>query len=174
MCADPALRDDAVQVDCSTGTLLISEKSLQYELSSTELGPGGRDVLARVVPRYLDRYLDVVCDGASDCPQLKAIEVSGHTDATGGRDVNDIIGSERARRVLEYMRAAPAFEKHSRLILDKGYTSGFADTRPPHGDERRPGQWQEARRIEVQVRFDAEAVLANVNEAIRRATHGGN
>jgi outer membrane protein OmpA-like peptidoglycan-associated protein len=174
LCSDPGLKDEAVQVDCSTGTLLISEKSLRYDLSSTELKPAGREVLARIVPRYLDRYLEVVCAGKSDCSQLQGIEISGHTDATGDRGVNDIIGSERARRVLEYMRLAPEFEKYSQLISDKGFTSGFADTRPPHGEYRRDGQWDEARRIEIQVRFDAETVLQNLNKAIERAANRAN
>lgn len=170
LCADPELQDAAVQVDCSTGTLLISEQSLRYALSSTDLPQAGSDVLARIVPRYLDRYLAVVCSGAPDCEQLKGIEVSGHTDATGNREINDVIGSERARKVLDFMRTAPAFERHSRLLSDKAYISGFADTRPPSGEIRRVGDWQDARRIEIQVRFDAEAVLKNVNDAIQKAT----
>jgi outer membrane protein OmpA-like peptidoglycan-associated protein len=173
LCTDESLKQGtAIRIDCSTGTLLISEESLRYETSKTELSENGRAVLSKIVPLYLERYLAAVCGQEPDCESLKGIEISGHTDATGSFQLNGQIGSERATRVLDFMTTEPVFERFHVLLRAKAFTTGYADTRPPSGRQRRNDAWDEARRIEVQIHFDAERVLRDVNRVLSELENG--
>ena len=72
--------------------------------------------------RESDPLLASVADIANRCPSVK-IQVSGHTDAIGGRASNRILSQHRAQSVAEFLTqrgvAAPRIE-----------TAGFGDTRP--------------------------------------------
>lgn len=174
LCNDPELEaGQAIEVDCSTGRLLISERSLRYETAATELPTEGRDVLARVVPLYLQRYLASVCEGRTDCEALKGIEVSGHTDETGSYQLNGRLGGERAQRVLDYMMSSASFSAFHSLLREKAFTTGYADTRAPDGGPRTVGRRDDARRIEIQVHFDGEKLLRDVNKILQELDRGG-
>ena len=172
LCEDETLQQDAIRIDCSTGTLLISERSLQYETARTELSDRGKSVLSSAVPIYLRRYLAAVCGGKTNCESLKGVEVSGHTDATGSYQLNGEIGSARATRVLDFMMASEAFQEFHVLLRTKAYTTGYADTKPPSGQAYRDAAWSDARRIEIQVHFDAERLLRDVSHVLSEMRNG--
>ena len=59
-------------------------------------------------------------------------------------------------------------ERFRRLLFEKSFAVGYADSRPP---EERPYQtdqleWAEARRIEVQVRIDKTSILQEIKRLL--------
>ncbi|MDM7995628.1 MAG: OmpA family protein [Acidobacteriota bacterium] len=157
MCTDPSLNTRHSKVDCNTGRLIITEESLRYELNETVLKPEGKAILISIIPNYLDRIRNY--EGFEE--RLKSIEVSGHTDSTGDFDDNVYIGSTRAANVLNFLIAEPQMERHSKLLKDKAFSSGYADTVPPSSTSRVMGSknWPDARRIEIQIHLDEAGIL---------------
>ncbi len=164
MCDDPELQGPAVHVDCETGRLIISEESLRYAINSTELSPEGRDLLRDFVPKYLDRVRHI--EGFEDL--FQSLEISGHTDASGGILVNTDIGGQRAAKVLKFLLSAEELRPYHELLASKAFAAGYANTRPPEGVAvpADTNDWPAARRIEIQLHLDEAGILREVKQVL--------
>lgn len=164
MCTDPGLNTQNARVDCNTGRLIISEESLRFGLNKTDLKPEGQEVLLSIVPDYLDRVRQY--KGFDE--RLKGIEISGHTDATGEFQTNVDIGTARAANVLKFLIESPQMKSHAGLLKEKAFSAGYADTVPPIAipRERRPENWPDARRIEIQIHLDDAEILKELKNLL--------
>lgn len=163
ICHDRELnRIENVMVDCNTGALVISEKSLRFRFGRTELGKDAEAILRQAVPKYLEivhrypRFLE----------KIKTIEISGHTDRADIRGANPYISRERAGQVLDYLKREPDMEPYQYLLKDKAITAGYSDTLFPEKciDER----CDEARRVEITIRLDDANVLRDFLKILRQ------
>lgn len=167
ICQDEFFRSDPrIRVDCETGTLIFTEASLSYERSAVELPEAGKQVLVEVVPKYLAKVTQYLTGRV----QLEGIEIAGHTDSTGDYGSNSYISRERAGRVLLFLVDAPELARFRKLLLTKGYASGYADSHPPRSRSR-PREtevldWPEARRIEVRVHIDKTTILRDIKRLL--------
>ncbi len=175
ICADEGLdsleNDDVIVIDCDTGSLVISERSLRYPTNGRELGVEGKALLEKVVPKYLDavqRHMELARTGLRDEQvfDIEGIEISGHTDWTGDYGSNTYIGRERAGHVLVFLVDSPALERHRKLLIDKAYSAGYAFSRPPDGVQS-GGESELARRIEIQVKIDNVSVLKDLQKLLK-------
>lgn len=167
ICQDEFFRSDPrIQVDCETGTLIITEASLSFERSAVELPEAGKRILVEVVPKYLDKVARYLTGRVL----IEGIEVAGHTDSTGDYGSNSYISRERAGRVLLFLVDAPELAPFRGLLLANGYATGYADSRPPRSGARPPEgrslDWPEARRIEVQVHIDKTSILRDLKRLL--------
>ena len=159
--------EGAVDIDCEIGRLVISESSLRYPLNGVQLSEEGERLLERVVPPYLA----IVRNSLASHPsvELEGVEISGHTDSTGDLRTNSYIGRDRAGRVYVFLMESPVFEPFRDLLDERGYTSGFRDSRPPEGVAR-GGETELARRIEIQVRIKNVSVLRDLRRLLNQLT----
>ncbi|GAB4247450.1 MAG: hypothetical protein Kow00109_23560 [Acidobacteriota bacterium] len=165
ICQDEFFRSDPrIQVDCETGTLIITEASLSYEKSAVDLPEAGKQILVEVVPKYLEKVTQYLTGRV----QIDGIEIAGHTDSTGDYGSNSYISRERAGRVLLFLVDAPELAPFRQILLTKGYATGYADSRPPRSSApAAPGlDWPEARRIEVQVHIDKTSILRDIKRLL--------
>jgi len=171
ICHDEFFQSDPrIEVDCETGTLIITEASLSYEKSAVELPEIGKQVLVDVVPKYLENVTHYLRGRV----QIEGIEISGHTDSTGDYGSNSYISRERAGRVLLFLIDAPELARFRSLLMEKGYATGFADSRPPRftGPATPSTQpvsgldWPEARRIEIRVHIDKTIILRDIKRLL--------
>lgn len=96
---------------------------LTFELNSAELSPQAR------------RYVDTIAEAMRRKPDL-VVRVSGHTDASGGDDVNVRLSLRRAQAVHRYL-----IERHGidggRLVVEGEGSRRPLDTRNPYADVNR-------------------------------------
>jgi outer membrane protein OmpA-like peptidoglycan-associated protein len=165
LCEDEVLKEDrSVDVNCNTGSLIITESSLRYPRSGTELSEEGKRVLDRIVPRYLSVVTEHLTQYFTEEDILEGIEVGGHTDSTGDYGSNSWVSRERAGNVLLYLMDSVSLEDYHGLLQEKGYTVGYADSRLP--TDRTDADIPEARRIELKVHLNDSKILEQIMELI--------
>lgn len=153
---------DNVEIDCNTGALVISEKSLRFGFAQTELGREAEAVLRQAVPRYLEiihRYPQFL-------NRIEVIEISGHSDRADTRNANPFISRERAGQVLAFLLDEPAMKPYTDLLKHRAITAGYSDTRfpPACSDDR----CAEARRVEITIRLSETDVLRDFINILRQ------
>lgn len=162
VCEEFQEEDERLQAQCENGTLILTEESLRFGFNSVNLSERGKEVLRQTVPRYLEAVLKT----ERELIQITSIEISGHTDAPTRTTMgNYAIGEQRAANVLDFLLAASEMEPYQGLLKDKATVVSYADTKPPKNLPPRVGlEWPEARRIEIQVHFDDDAVLEELKQ----------
>lgn len=163
ICTDRELAEiHNVEVDCNTGALVISEKSLRFGFGSTDLGEEAKHALRQAVPKYLEivhrypRFLE----------RIQVIEISGHTDKEDIGNANPFISRERAGQVLCFLLDEPAMKYYTDLLKAKAVTSGYSATRFPDSCEQ--DRCAEARRVEITIRLSETDVLREFLEILRQ------
>jgi len=122
-------RSEAEKQLLSTGLLLLD--AVYFESGKTEISINSKPYL-NIIAKMLTKY-----------PKLQ-IEVSGHTDSTGGADYNMRLSQGRAEAVMQYMlEVAPDFQ--GRLSA-----KGYGATRPKASNSTPEGR-KLNRRTELEV-----------------------
>ncbi|MDD2389914.1 MAG: OmpA family protein [Desulfobacterales bacterium] len=163
ICHDRNLSEiENVEVDCNTGALVISEKSLRFGFGRTELGQEAEAILRQAVPKYLE----IIYRYPQFLERIEVVEISGHTDRADTRNANPFISRERAGQVLSFLLNEPAMKPYMDLLKKKAITAGYSDTRFPVGcvDER----CAEARRVEITIRLSETDVLRDFLNILRQ------
>lgn len=163
ICTDKELSEiENVDVDCNTGALVISEKSLRFGFAKTDLGDEARIALRKAVPKYLE----IVNRYPKFLERIELIEVSGHTDKEDTRNANPFISRERAGQVLSFLLEDPSMAAHLNLLKEKGVSSGYSATRFPPGCTQ--DRCAEARRVEITIRLSETDVLREFLKILRQ------
>lgn len=163
ICRDRDLAQiDNVEVDCNTGALVISEKSLRFGFAKTELGAEAEAVLRQAVPKYLE----IVYRYPKFLEKIEVIEISGHTDRPDGRNANPYISRERAGQVLSFLMDEPKMKPYLSLLREKAITAGYSDTRFPK--KCREAKCADARRVEITIRLSETDVLRDFLKILRQ------
>ena len=154
ICNEKELQDiENVEVNCKTGALVISEKSLRFGFASTNLGEDAKRALRKAVPKYLEiinrypRFLE----------RVQMIEISGHTDRVDTNNANPFISRERAGQVLSFLMEEPSMAPYLDLLNNKAVTSGYSSTIFP--ESCRDKKCPEARRVEIKIRLNETSTL---------------
>ena len=86
-------------------------KQIFFNLNSAQISDKSHDLLSEIADVLLRN------------PQVRLVEIQGHTDSTGNPDANQALSQERADAVREWLIAAGV--DASRLV-----SRGYGDTRP--------------------------------------------
>ena len=163
ICHDTDLdKIENVEVDCQTGALVISEKSLRFAFAATDVGEEAKIALLRAVPKYLEiihRYPDFI-------KKIEQIEISGHTDKVDKNYANPYFSRERAGQVLSFLLTAPEMKDYTGLLKTKAVTAGYASTRFPESCEE--DRCSEARRVEITIRLDETDMLREFLQILKQ------
>ena len=151
-----------VSVDCNTGALIISEKSLRFGFGETKLTEEAEATLRLAVPKYLE----IVYRYPKFLGKIKLVEISGHTDKEDIGGANPLISRQRAGQVLTFLLKEPDMEPYTDLLKTRAITAGYSDTQFPKAcvSER----CDEARRVEITIRLDDAGVLRDFLEILRQ------
>jgi OmpA-OmpF porin, OOP family len=116
---------------CETRFSVISTAgAIYFKTSSAELD------------RQSEPILESVADIANRCPGVR-IQVTGHTDAVGGREANQQLSVQRARTIVNFLT------QHGVAGM-RVESSGYGDTRPVAPNDTEAGRAKN-RRIEFKV-----------------------
>ena len=163
ICNDEDLKEiENVQVDCKTGALVISEKSLRFGFGSTDLGEEAKTALRVAVPKYLE----IVYKYPKFLERIELIEISGHTDNDDTRNANPYISRERAGQVLAFLLSETPMMPYFELLKEKAMTAGYSATRFPETCEDQ--RCAEARRVEITIRLSETDVLREFLDILKQ------
>ncbi len=166
ICHDKDLNEiENVQVDCQTGALVISEKSLRFGFARTDLGDEAKDALRRAVPKYLE----IIHRYPKFLERVEMIEISGHTDRDDTGNGNPYVSRERAGQVMAFLMSEPNLSEYRDLIKSKAMTAGYSATMFPDSCDK--DRCAEARRVEITIRLSETDMLREfidiLNQVIR-------
>ena len=162
ICNEKELQNiENVEVNCKTGALVISEKSLRFGFASTSLGEDAKNALRKAVPKYLE----IIHRYPKFLKRVQMIEISGHTDRVDTNNANPFISRERAGQVLAFLMEEPAIAPYLDLLKEKAVTSGYSSTIFPDGgkDDKCP----EARRVEIKIRLNETNTLVEFLDILK-------
>ncbi len=164
LCRDPRLLAVGLGPSCSEGTLTLPDDEF-YDSDLRALRPEGKRRLRVAIPVLLDtlRGSDAIWD------ELDVIEVRGHADPRALRDpyaTNLQASQERATAVLLFLTSDSQLPDHDRLDLQRlAVSSGASHSRPPADCRIRSSECDNrAKRVEIRLRLDDDALRARVGE----------
>ena len=134
-------RVDAVAADLSAN--VAATRKLVYEVTLSE-DQGNFKFGKTELPDEAKMRLDQVVTSLKTDPKLVYIEIEGHTDNVGGKDLNEKLGMERAEAVKRYL-----YEQHQ-IPLHKINVISYGEDKPVAPNNTRQGRAQN-RRVVVKV-----------------------
>ncbi len=125
-------RIDATVAELATVRKLVSEVTLNEEESDFQFGKVD-------LPDATMSRLDQVVEQLKTDPKLIWIEIEGHTDNVGPKDVNERIGQERAEAVKRYLYMQHQIPLHKINVISYGEDKPLAPntTRQGRAQNRR-------------------------------------
>jgi peptidoglycan-associated lipoprotein len=137
----------AKDVDSRLGTRIDSveaaSRRLVYEVTLSE-DQGNFRFGAVALPDEAKSRLDQMVNQLKTDPKTVYIEIEGHTDNVGGRELNERLGMERAEAVKKYL-----YEQHQ-VPLHKINVISYGEEKPVAPNNTRAGRAQN-RRVVVKV-----------------------
>ncbi|MGE3842759.1 MAG: OmpA family protein [Vicinamibacterales bacterium] len=133
----------ATAVDARVTAMDTAAKRLVYEVVLTDDNSRfalGRAELAEEAKAEIDKVVETLTKD----PKNIFLEIEGHTDATGGVDLNERLGMERAEAVKRYL-----YEQHN-IPLHKMNVISFGESKPVAPNNTREGRAQN-RRVVIKV-----------------------
>jgi outer membrane protein OmpA-like peptidoglycan-associated protein len=138
-----AARTAAAAVDTRADAIEKAAKRLVYEVVLTE-DKGGFKFGQAAVPEAAAGELDQLVQQLKATPSGAFIEIEGHTDATGPKEVNYQLGLDRAENVKRYL-----YETHQ-VPLHKINVISYGEEKPIAPNNTRDGRSQN-RRVVIKV-----------------------
>ncbi len=130
-------RVDAVAADVASTRKLVYEVTLSEDQGNFKFGKTD-------LPDEAKMRLDQVVSSLKTDPKLVYIEIEGHTDNVGGKELNEKLGMERAEAVKRYL-----YEQHQ-IPLHKINVISYGEEKPVAPNNTRQGRAQN-RRVVVKV-----------------------
>ena len=130
-------RVDAVAADVAATRKLVYEVTLSEDQGNFKFGKTD-------LPDEAKMRLDQVVTSLKTDPKLVYIEIEGHTDNVGGKELNEKLGMERAEAVKRYL-----YEQHQ-IPLHKINVISYGEEKPVAPNNTRQGRAQN-RRVVVKV-----------------------
>ena len=134
-------RVDAVAADVAAN--VAATRKLVYEVTLSE-DQGNFRFGATALPDEAKMRLDQVVTSLKTDPKLVYIEIEGHTDNVGSKELNEKLGMERAEAVKRYL-----YEQHQ-VPLHKINVISYGEDKPVAPNNTRMGRAQN-RRVVVKV-----------------------
>ena len=134
-------RVDAVAAAAAADVAAIRKLVYQVTLSEDQ---GNFDIGKTALPDAAKMRLDQVVTSLKTDPKNVYIEIEGHTDNVGGKDLNEKLGMERAEAVKRYL-----YEQH-KIPLHKINVISYGEDKPVAPNNTRQGRAQN-RRVVVKV-----------------------
>jgi outer membrane protein OmpA-like peptidoglycan-associated protein len=145
--AADAAAASAKDVDARLGTRIneveAASRRLVYEVTLSE-DQGNFKFGGTTLPDEAKARLDQMVNQLKTDPKGVYIEIEGHTDNVGSRELNDRLGMERAEAVKRYL-----YEQHQ-VPLHKINVISYGETKPVAPNKTRDGRAQN-RRVVVRV-----------------------
>ena len=130
-------RVDAVAADVASNRKLVYEVTLSEDQGNFKFGK-------TELPNEAKMRLDQVVTSLKTDPKNVFIEIEGHTDNVGGKELNEKLGMERAEAVKRYL-----YEQHQ-IPLHKINVISYGEGKPVAPNNTRQGRAQN-RRVVVKV-----------------------
>ena len=102
----------------------LSDDQVRFASGRAELGDAAKEALDAFAAELKGRNAGVF------------IEIQGHTDSTGGEDLNLRLGEERAEAVRRYLSRAHGFPLHRTSVISYGESQPAADNSTAEGRAR--------------------------------------
>jgi peptidoglycan-associated lipoprotein len=138
-----AAENEAKAVGAKTDALAAASRKLVYEVVLSE-DSGNFKFNAVSLPDEAKAKIDAMVTQLLADPKGSYFEIEGHTDNTGGAELNERIGLERAEAVKRYL-----YEAH-KIPLHKMNVISFGEEKPAGPNNTREGRAQN-RRIVIRV-----------------------
>jgi outer membrane protein OmpA-like peptidoglycan-associated protein len=133
----------AAELNKEVDAIEASSRRLVYEVTLSE-DQGNFRFGRTVLPDEAKARLDQMINQLKADPKNVFIEIEGHTDNVGGRELNQRLGLERAEAVKRYL-----YEQHQ-VPLHKINVISYGEEKPIAPNNRRDGRAQN-RRVVVKV-----------------------
>jgi outer membrane protein OmpA-like peptidoglycan-associated protein len=173
LCHDPELLTRRLRVDCSNGSLFLSEEAFFNADDATLHEEGAANLVAAV-----DAYLTHLRRSERIWQSIESIEFRGHSDASATGNpyrINLVSSQQRALSALFHLTSESALSETARDdIVRLAVASGAAFSRPPSdcpSKELRCRQYW--RRVEIRLELDESELhtrLREYAEEVRRLT----
>lgn len=111
-------------------SMVLSDDSVKFPLNSADLSPEAETRLQAFAEQMKAENRNVY------------LEIQGHTDATGSKDINERLGEERAEAVRRFMNKQG-------VALNRMSTISYADEAPVAPNNTRDGRAQNRRVVVV-------------------------
>jgi peptidoglycan-associated lipoprotein len=133
----------ATKVDTRVNEVEAASRRLVYEVTLSE-DQGNFRFGAAALPDDAKARLDQLVNTLKSNPQGVFIEIEGHTDSVGSKELNERLGLERAEEVKRYL-----YEQHQ-VPLHKINVISYGEDKPVAPNNSREGRAQN-RRVVVKV-----------------------
>lgn len=121
-----------IQVEIRKDEIVVINEHINFEFNSDKIA-GPRSFQA----------LDMVAEAMKKHPEIKRVEVAGHTDAVGAREENLSLSSRRAAAVLAYLTSRG-------IAGDRLVSKGYGPDKPVASNENEEGRARN-RRVEFKI-----------------------
>ena len=133
----------AAAVNTRVDEVVASSRRLVYEVTLSE-DQGNFKFAKADLPDEAKARLDEIIGQLKSDPKGIYIEIEGHTDAAGSKEINDRVGLERAENVKRYL-----YEQHQ-VPLHKMNVISYGEDKPVAPNNTRAGRAQN-RRVVVRI-----------------------
>ena len=137
------------------GSIILSEGVL-FDLGSSEVKPTSRTVLNRLIDVF-DKFLS----DEENAKYIDSIVISGHTDIIGTAERNQVLSTDRANAVLNYLLTGSGGKLNE--YAPYFCSAGYGATRPVESNDTEEGRAAN-RRIEISMILKDETVLDIVEQ----------
>ncbi len=149
--------DDSKVSIGDNGNIILSD-SVLFDLGSSAVKPDS----AQVIKQLSNAFVTFLSD-ESNRKYVDSIVISGHTDFTGTEWENQVLSTERANSVLNYMyQTTPELQKYSSYFC----AAGYGETRPVASNDTEDGMAQN-RRIEISIILKDDSVIELVDKYLK-------
>jgi outer membrane protein OmpA-like peptidoglycan-associated protein len=141
--AAKAANEKAAAVEAKAGAIETASRRLVYEVTLSE-DQGNFKFGKTMLPDEAKARIDEVINQLKADPKGVFIEIEGHTDNVGGKELNERLGMERAETVKRYL-----YEQHQ-VPLHKINVISYGEEKPVAPNKDRQGRAQN-RRVVVRI-----------------------
>ena len=113
-------KPNEAEVFAENGKLKVRLKALNFPSGQAELGPKNQALLKKV-------------ESAIATLEPAKITIEGHTDATGGSEINKSLSERRAQVVGDFLKAEGTIEQNKIMAVGKGAEEPIGDNNSPYG-----------------------------------------
>jgi len=146
--------DDSKVSIGDNGNIILSD-SVLFDLGSSAVKPDS----AQVIKQLSEAFVTFLSD-ENNRKYVDSIVIAGHTDSTGSDWDNQILSTDRANSVLQYMyQTSPKLSQYSSYFC----AAGYGETRPVASNDTEEGMAKN-RRIEISIILKDDSIIDMVDK----------